>query len=206
MEDFNFFADINNLALKFIRNSKEPSISQSNFEKGEQSCMTHSYKAKIIKKVWYWHMVRHIDRSIWPVWEVKKGFSEEGIFEGWSNSFIRRKESTDNGSESGGRSIAVLGGERTRVGVSWVRLEKYTGTRPPRPARSWWGCGPYCKNSREASCQYQPHVEVVLNGAVLPPRGYFGTLWKLFWLSWGLGMYLYTFYLFQSSNEGIANT
>lgn len=64
MEDFNFFADINNLALKFIRNSKEPSISQSNFEKGEQSCMTHSYKAKIIKKVWYWHMVRHIDRSM----------------------------------------------------------------------------------------------------------------------------------------------
>lgn len=44
---------------------------------------------------------------------------------------------TDNGSESGGRSITVIAVERTRLGtrLGWVRLGKYTGAGLPKASQ-----------------------------------------------------------------------
>ena len=63
------FLGISNLVLKFIENSKEPILAKTVLEKNKFGRLTVPdfkiyCKAKVIKIVRYWHMVRHIDKSI----------------------------------------------------------------------------------------------------------------------------------------------
>lgn len=79
-----------------------------------------------------------------------------------------------------------------------MRLEKYTGTRPSRACQIMRVC-------QTLSGKHDVNINAQL-GLHCPPGGHFGTLLKLSWLLQGLGSIRNTFYSFQDSNEGIANT